>query len=183
MVGCRAESFRNRVECHHLHGYTLQGICHELELCVVQYRYCVCCPRHCLCLYSFFRRLNITTAYEYLEIRFNVFIRVICSLAFIIFQVGRMGVVLFLPSIALNVVTGLDIFLCIGIMGVCSILYTMIGGIEAVVWTDAIQVIVLLGGAIFAVIYISCSLPGGLGETIDIAVATVSSIWEQRTLT
>lgn len=131
----------------------------------------------------FFRRLNITTAYEYLEIRFNVFIRVICSLAFIIFQVGRMGVVLFLPSIALNVVTGLDIFLCIGIMGVCSILYTMIGGIEAVVWTDAIQVIVLLGGAIFAVIYISCSLPGGLGETIDIAVATVSSIWEQRTLT
>ena len=39
-----------------------------------------------------------------------------------------MGVVLFLPSIALNVVTGLDIFLCIGIMGVCSILYTMIGG-------------------------------------------------------
>ena len=47
----------------------------------------------------------------------------------------------------------------------------MIGGIEAVVWTDAIQVIVLLGGAIFAVIYISCSLPGGLGETIDIAVA------------
>lgn len=119
----------------------------------------------------FFRKLNITTAYEYLEIRFNPFIRVICSLAFIIFQVGRMGVVLFLPSIALNVVTGLDIFLCIGIMGVCSILYTMIGGIEAVVWTDAIQVIILLGGAIFAVIYISCSLPGGFGETIDIATA------------
>lgn len=119
----------------------------------------------------FFRKLNITTAYEYLEIRFNAFIRVICSMAFIIFQVGRMGVVLFLPSIALNVVTGLDIFLCISIMGVCSILYTMIGGIEAVVWTDAIQVIILLGGAIFAVIYISCSLPGGLGETIDIAVA------------
>ena len=119
----------------------------------------------------FFRKLNITTAYEYLEIRFNAFVRVICSMAFIIFQVGRMGVVLFLPSIALNVVTGLDIFLCIGIMGVCSILYTMIGGIEAVVWTDAIQVIILLGGAIFAVIYISCSLPGGLGKTIDIAVA------------
>lgn len=47
----------------------------------------------------FFRRLNITTAYEYLEIRFNVFIRVICSLAFIIFQVGRMGVVLFCPPL------------------------------------------------------------------------------------
>jgi len=119
----------------------------------------------------FFRKLNITTAYEYLEIRFNSLIRTICSLAFILFQVGRMGVVLFLPSIALNVVTGLDIFLCISIMGICSILYTMIGGIEAVVWTDAIQVIILLGGAIFAVVYISSSLPGGFGETIDIAIA------------
>lgn len=118
----------------------------------------------------FFRKLNITTAYEYLEIRFNVFVRVICSMAFIVFQIGRMGVVLFLPSIALNVVTGLDIFLCIGIMGICSILYTMIGGIEAVVWTDAIQVIILLGGAVFAVAYISFSLPGGLNETIDIAM-------------
>lgn len=118
----------------------------------------------------FYRKLNITTAYEYLEIRFNALIRVVCSLAFILFQVGRMGVVLFLPSIALNVVTGLDIFLCIGIMGICSILYTMIGGIEAVVWTDAIQVIILLGGAIFAVIYISCSLPGGFVETFDIAM-------------
>ena len=119
----------------------------------------------------YFRKLNITTAYEYLESRFNSTIRLLCSLAFIIFQVGRMGVVLFLPAIALNVVTGIDIFMCIGIMGVCSILYTMIGGIEAVVWTDAIQVIILLGGALFAVIYIACELPGGMTETISIAAA------------
>lgn len=119
----------------------------------------------------YFRKLNITTAYEYLEIRFNAAIRVICSLAFIVFQIGRMGVVLFLPAIALNVVTGIDIFMCIGIMGVCSILYTMIGGIEAVVWTDAIQVLILLGGALFAVIYIACELPGGMTETISIAAA------------
>jgi hypothetical protein len=54
----------------------------------------------------FFRKLNITTAYEYLEVRFNALIRVICSLAFIVFQVGRMGVILLLPSIAINLVTG-----------------------------------------------------------------------------
>ena len=117
----------------------------------------------------YFRKLNITTAYQYLEIRFNSFIRVICSLAFIVFQVGRMGVVLYLPAIALNVVTGLDIFMCIGIMGICSIIYTMIGGIEAVVWTDALQVVILLGGALFAVIYISCSLPGGVSQAFDLA--------------
>lgn len=117
----------------------------------------------------YFRKLNITTAYQYLEIRFNALIRVICSVAFIIFQVGRMGVVLYLPAIALNVVTGIDISMCIGIMGICSILYTMIGGIEAVVWTDAIQVIILLGGALFAVLYIAFAIPGGFSEAISIA--------------
>lgn len=114
----------------------------------------------------FYRKLNITTAYEYLEQRFNVATRVLTSVAFILFQVGRMGIVLFLPSIALNVVTGIDIFLAITIMGVFSLVYTMLGGIEAVVWTDALQVVVLLGGAILAVILISFDVEGGFTEII-----------------
>ena len=118
----------------------------------------------------FFRKLDITTAYQYLEIRFNSLIRVICSLAFIIFQVGRMGVVLFLPAIAINIVTGFNIFLCIALMGVFSILYTRMGGIEAVVWTDALQVVILLGGALFAIFHIVAQIPGGWSETMTIAL-------------
>lgn len=118
----------------------------------------------------FFRKLDITTAYQYLEIRFNSLIRVICSLAFIIFQVGRMGVVLFLPAIAINIVTGFNIFLCIALMGVFSILYTRMGGIEAVVWTDALQVVILLGGAIFAIFHIVAQIPGGWSEIMTIAI-------------
>lgn len=118
----------------------------------------------------FFRKLDITTAYQYLEIRFNPLIRVICSLAFIIFQVGRMGVVLFLPAIAINIVTGFNIFLCIALMGIFSILYTRMGGIEAVVWTDALQVVILLGGAIFAIFHIVAQIPGGWSETFTIAI-------------
>lgn len=118
----------------------------------------------------FFRKLDITTAYQYLEIRFNSLIRVICSLAFIIFQIGRMGVVLFLPAIAINIVTGFNIFLCIALMGVFSILYTRMGGIEAVVWTDALQVVILLGGAIFAIFHIVAQIPGGWSETMTIAI-------------
>ncbi len=114
----------------------------------------------------FYRKLNITTAYEYLEQRFNVTTRVLTSVAFILFQVGRMGVVLFLPSIALNVVTGIDIFLAITMMGVFSLAYTMMGGIEAVVWTDALQVVVLLGGAVLAVILISFHVESGFTEII-----------------
>ncbi len=119
----------------------------------------------------FYRNLNITTAYEYLEQRFNVATRVITSVAFILFQVGRMGVVLFLPSIAMNVVTGIDIFLCIGLMGLLSLAYTMLGGIEAVIWTDAMQVVVLLGGAILAVILISFDVDGGFREIIHSGAA------------
>ncbi len=123
-------------------------------------------PLIILLFIPFYRKLNITTAYEYLEQRFNVAVRSITSITFIVFQIGRMGVVLFLPSIALNVVTGIDIFLCIALMGVFSLIYTMLGGIEAVVWTDALQVVVLLGGAIAAIILISINIEGGFLEII-----------------
>lgn len=119
----------------------------------------------------FYRKLNVTTAYEYLEQRFNPLIRVICSLAFILFQIGRMGIVLFLPAIALNVVTGFDIFLCIGLMGILSLIYTMMGGIETVVWTDALQVVVLLGGAILVVIIAIFNIPDGISGVIQEAAS------------
>jgi SSS family transporter len=115
----------------------------------------------------FYRRLNVTTAYEYLEQRFSPIIRIICSLAFILFQIGRMGIVMFLPAIALNVVTGFDIFLCIGLMGLLSLIYTMIGGIEAVVWTDALQVVVLLGGALLVIFIAVWDIPGGFSTIIN----------------
>ena len=115
----------------------------------------------------FYRRMDITTAYEYLEKRFNLTVRLIGSLSFILFQVGRMGVVLFLPSIALNVVTGIDIFLCIGLMGIISLIYTMMGGIEAVIWTDVMQVFVLLGGALLSLILIILSVDGGFVAIVE----------------
>lgn len=107
-----------------------------------------------------------TSQSDGLEQRFNSLIRILCSLAFILFQVGRMGIVLFLPAIALNVVTGFDIFLCIGLMGILSLIYTMMGGIEAVVWTDALQVVILLGGAILVVIMAACYIPDGFSGII-----------------
>ncbi len=117
----------------------------------------------------FYRKMNITTAYEYLEARFNLAVRLIGSLSFILFQVGRMGVVLFLPSIALNVVTGINIFLCVGLMGVISLVYTMMGGIEAVIWTDVMQVIVLLGGALLSLALIILAVDGGFMSIVETA--------------
>ena len=101
----------------------------------------------------YFRSLNITSAYEYLENRFNLLTRMLGSLSFMILQLGRVGIVLFLPSLAVNLVTGIDITTCIIVMGVVSILYTIMGGIEAVIWTDVLQVIILMGGAFLALFW------------------------------
>lgn len=118
-----------------------------------------------------YRKLNVTTAYEYLEIRFGLLVRLIGSLTFILFQIGRMGVVLFLPSIALNIVSGIDIFVCIGLMGFVSLIYTIFGGIEAVIWTDVIQVVVLLGGALLALALMISNIDGGLQSIFETASA------------
>ena len=119
----------------------------------------------------FFRKLGVTTAYEYLEKRYNSLVRVLCSFSFIVYQIGRMGVVLLLPAIALNVVTGFDIFLCVALMGVFALLYTYMGGIEAVAWTDALQVVVLLGAAVTVVCVICHGADGGFGGVIATAAA------------
>ena len=76
---------------------------------------------------------------------------------------------MFLPSIALNVVTGIDIFVCISLTGVVSMIYTIYGGIEAVIWTDVVQVIVLLGGAIFSLVLLISSIEGGIFGIFEIA--------------
>src|SRR3546814_13637363 len=60
----------------------------------------------------FFHKLKITSAYEYLERRFSLPVRLIGGLSFLLFQFGRMGIVIFLPSLALNAVLDINIFLC-----------------------------------------------------------------------
>ena len=111
----------------------------------------------------FYRRLNITTAYEYLEKRFNVATRVIGSVTFMLFHVGRVAIVLYLPALALSSVTNINIFAAISVIGVLCVIYTVMGGIEAVVWTDAIQAIVLMGGALLCFGLVVSQVDGGMG--------------------
>lgn len=108
----------------------------------------------------FYRRLNATSAYEYLEKRFNYSTRFLGAVLYILLQLGRMGIVLLLPSIALSVVTGIDVMTGILIMGVVSVFYTVLGGIEAVIWTEVVQVIILLGGALLSLALIPFLLEG-----------------------
>ena len=111
----------------------------------------------------FYRRLNITTAYEYLEKRFNVATRVIGSVTFMLFHIGRVAIVLYLPALALSSVTDINVFAAIAVIGILCVIYTVMGGIEAVVWTDAIQALVLIGGALLCFGLIVSQVDGGLG--------------------
>ncbi|HUT13975.1 MAG TPA: sodium/solute symporter, partial [Thermoguttaceae bacterium] len=127
----------------------------------------------------FFRRLDVTSAYEYLEKRFNLAARMFGSASFILFQLGRMAIVLFLPALALSAVTGMDIYLCILAMGVLATAYTALGGIEAVVWTDVLQVFVLVGGALLSLGIILWKVDGGFSGIVEVAAADGKFHWAQ----
>ncbi len=115
----------------------------------------------------FFRKIKITSAYEYLEQRFNLAVRLFGSIAFLLFQIGRMGIVLFLPAIVLSTATGINVYACIIVMGVLATIYTAMGGIEAVIWTDVTQVFVLAGGALVSLIIIAANVDGGFSGIVS----------------
>ncbi|MCX8037171.1 MAG: sodium/solute symporter [Candidatus Sumerlaeia bacterium] len=117
----------------------------------------------------FYRRLNITTAYEYLELRFNAATRMAGSILFMLYQCGRIAVVMYLPALALATVSDLDVQTSILVMGVLCILYTVLGGIEAVIWTDVAQAIILLGGAVFSLVFLLAHVEGGLSGAVRAA--------------
>ena len=106
----------------------------------------------------FFRKLNSPSVYEYLEKRFNISIRIFGSTSFILFQLARMGIVIYLPALALSTTIGIDIYFAIIVMGALAVLYTYMGGIEAVIWTDVIQVTVLFLGLVVGLIYIGIEI-------------------------
>ena len=103
-------------------------------------------PLIALVFIPFFSRLNITSAYEYLEKRFNVLARMLGSISFVIFQIethcGRIAAAINRDNPSSP---GVDVMVCILAIGVISIAYTLMGGIEAVIWTDVMQVVVLMG--------------------------------------
>lgn len=116
----------------------------------------------------FFRRIDATSAYEYLELRFNRTARLIGSGSFSLFHVFRMGVVLALAALALASVTPLTPAQCVIVMGVLSIIYCTLGGVEAVIWTDTIQTFVLLGGALLCLTFaIVGSEPGSFSAALE----------------
>jgi SSS family solute:Na+ symporter len=116
-----------------------------------------------------YREAGIVSVYEVLEQRIHVSARLIGSVSFILLAIGRMGVILYLPALAFSTATGAPLIPCIIVMGVIVTAYTVVGGMEAVVWTDAIQVVIFVAGALLTLGFILADL--GLGTFIEVARA------------
>ncbi len=117
----------------------------------------------------FYRRLNVTSVYEYLERRFGIIVRLYGSLKFIVAQLVRIGALLYLPAVALSAATGVNLYWCLIVITTFTIFYTVLGGMEAVIWTDVIQVVILLGGGVLCLGLILFEI-GGVGNFVTIGL-------------
>lgn len=130
-----------------------------------------------------YSRLGIDTAYHYLEIRFHSKgLRVLGAVMFIIYQIGRMSIIMYLPSMVLANLTGLNVNLLIIVMGVIAIIYSYTGGLKSVLWTDFIQGSVLLIGVTFALIFLVCGIDGGFGSIMHAFTAEHKFLAEDQPL-
>ena len=109
------------------------------------------------------------SAYEYLEQRFGPWARTYGSISFMLGSLARIGMILFLVSLVLHHLTGWSYETIIIITGIGVTCYTVLGGIEAVVWTDVVQVIILFAGAIVSVIILLAGMPEGPGQLFEVA--------------
>ena len=101
--------------------------------------------------------MQVYTAYEYLEKRFNVKVRVLTSAVFVFWRILWMGTAVYVPSLVLHTITGLPLIPMILVVGVVATLYTVVGGMRAVIWTDVAQFFVLSGGSVLALWVVSHS--------------------------
>ncbi|KAA9300142.1 MULTISPECIES: sodium:solute symporter [Aerococcus] len=115
-----------------------------------------------------YARLDIDTAYDYLDKRFDSkILRIIGAALFIIYQVGRMSIIMYLPSAALALLTGINVNILIILMGAVAIVYSFTGGIKSVLWTDFIQGSVLLVGVTLSLFFLIHDLDGGFGTIVN----------------
>ncbi len=109
----------------------------------------------------FLMRFRFTSAYEYLEFRFNYPARLLGATLFTCMTIAWMGLVVLMTSRALTHVTGMPLWLVIATVGVVTTIYTVMGGLRAVVWTDVLQMGLMLAGAVITVVFVARTTNSG----------------------
>lgn len=101
-----------------------------------------------------YRKLQLISVYSFLEDRLGVWARLYAAFSFLLFMIGRMAVILYLVAILIQSFTGGDLLWIILVIGFITILYTLMGGVEAVIWTDVMQSVVMIAGILYTVFFL-----------------------------
>ncbi|HUH72817.1 MAG TPA: sodium:solute symporter [Chitinophagales bacterium] len=128
----------------------------------------------CIAFIPIYHKMNVYTAYEYLEKRFDVKTRTLTAILFLIQRGLSTGITIYAPSIVLSHILGIDIYYAIGVIGTLVILYTVYGGTKAVSYTQMIQMAIIFSGLFIAASMLLALLPDqiGLVQSMKIAGAT-----------
>jgi len=116
----------------------------------------------------FYRSTGEISAYTHLEHRFGPWARTYAVLCFLLTQLARIGSIFYGIALTLQALTGFSMQMIMIITGICIIIYTVLGGIEAVIWTEVVQGIIKTIGALLIIGLIIYDMPGGIAKVIQI---------------
>ena len=122
-----------------------------------------------LVIIPFFRQAVGMSVYEYFEQRFGYGVRAYSAFAFTMGHFSKMGFVFYTLALTVSSMTGWNIYIVMVLTGGVTIYYTIIGGLEAVIWTDVIQGFVKVIGIFVCLGWLAAHMPGGLGAAVDLA--------------
>lgn len=169
MVGCRGLRRRHHREWCFLSRRTRSGIFFQLPLASGPPGSTTWLAGALRTPFAAFHRLGTYSIYEYLERRFDARTRLVAAGMFVVLKTGYLGVVIYAPSLVLAAIFDLPLPLVVLITGLGAAYYTQLGGIKAVIWTDTLQLGILVAGVIAAIALAARSLDGGIGRITEIA--------------
>ena len=146
-----------------------EGYANGMAFYLVNLGFFIATPITTVLILPFFYQSRFFTAYQYLEERFSVQVRTLASASFIVRVLLWLALATYAPALALEQVTGLPLWFTILCTGVLTTFYTTLGGMKAVIWTDVMQFLVLLGGQVVIAITAMGRVPGGLGRVVELA--------------
>ncbi|MEW5915411.1 MAG: sodium:solute symporter [Gemmatimonadota bacterium] len=122
-------------------------------------------------LVPFLHRAKVFTAYEYLERRFDAKTRSLTSFLFLVSRAMSCGAIISAPGVVFSAIFGWDHVWSVALMGIPTVVYTMVGGVQAVTWADVKQMVLIVSALLLIVIVLLAKLPVGPNEALSIAGA------------
>lgn len=110
-----------------------------------------------------YSKLKLVSVYEYLEKRYNLYVRAFTAFLFMLLRVGHMATAIYVPSLVLQEIAGIPLIPSIALTGIAVTLYTLKGGMHSVIWTDLMQFFVLVGGALLILFFALAALNWDVG--------------------